>query len=91
MSRSSSFSWDDVSFGIDCTALPGVTDVECRRGACVVRRCSTGWIIARDGDRCIRARDAKKVDDAEADEGRWIDDSAGAWGLEHVPLGGTVN
>jgi len=31
--------------GTDCTSIPGVSDVECVRGACVVKRCAKGWDV----------------------------------------------
>ncbi|KAF8317771.1 uncharacterized protein EI90DRAFT_2943021 [Cantharellus anzutake] len=31
--------------GVDCTSIVGVSDVECIRGACIVRRCAKGWDI----------------------------------------------
>ncbi|KAF8314190.1 hypothetical protein DL93DRAFT_2080261 [Clavulina sp. PMI_390] len=32
--------------GVDCTAQEGVSDVECLRGACVVKKCRKGWELA---------------------------------------------
>ncbi|KAF8298202.1 hypothetical protein DL93DRAFT_2033209, partial [Clavulina sp. PMI_390] len=29
--------------GEDCTAQEGVSDVECWRGSCLVRKCKKGW------------------------------------------------
>lgn len=29
--------------GVDCTALPGVKDVGCYAGRCVVRKCAKGY------------------------------------------------
>jgi hypothetical protein len=29
--------------GVDCTATPGVSDVQCRRGYCVVHKCKKGY------------------------------------------------
>jgi hypothetical protein len=40
--------------GTDCTALPGVSDVSCRSGACAVERCAQGWTRAADGSHCMR-------------------------------------
>ena len=39
--------------GQDCTALPGVADVSCISGECVVRRCMSGYALSRDGSGCI--------------------------------------
>ncbi|KZV75297.1 hypothetical protein PENSPDRAFT_571774 [Peniophora sp. CONT] len=36
--------------GTDCSALPGVADVFCGAGSCIVRRCLPGWIVAVDGE-----------------------------------------
>ena len=52
----SASAFEDISFGTDCTSLPGVADVACLRGACAVRRCVTGWDVARDGERCQKVR-----------------------------------
>lgn len=81
---------DMLTFGVDCTSLPGVRDVSCTRGVCAVRRCERGWVVSRDGQRCHREStglqdiDAAKNFEEEATEF----DSAESWGLEHVPLGG---
>ena len=39
--------------GQDCSALPGVADVSCRSGECVIQRCMSGYALSRDGARCI--------------------------------------
>ncbi|KAF8495935.1 hypothetical protein F5888DRAFT_509998 [Russula emetica] len=64
--------------GKDCSALPGVADVACLYGECVVFRCLPGYGPARDGHSCVRKY--SQFDDAE-------DVPASAYGLEHVPLG----
>ncbi|KAI9439302.1 hypothetical protein H4582DRAFT_1852061 [Lactarius indigo] len=38
--------------GQDCTTLPGVADVACHSGECVVRRCLPGYILSHDGTSC---------------------------------------
>ncbi|KAI0717829.1 hypothetical protein C8T65DRAFT_104117 [Cerioporus squamosus] len=39
--------------GADCTAIPGVVDVACVSGACVVNRCAAGYTHASDGSSCF--------------------------------------
>ncbi|THH16066.1 hypothetical protein EW146_g4521 [Bondarzewia mesenterica] len=39
--------------GIDCTSLPGVLDVECSVGKCIVRRCRDDFSISTSGDECV--------------------------------------
>ena len=42
--------------GVDCTMLPGVLDVACMSGACVVERCQPGYLLSStDRSRCIPA------------------------------------
>jgi len=40
--------------GVDCTAIPNVSDVSCQRGQFVVRRCDEGFIIDSLGQSCVR-------------------------------------
>lgn len=42
--------------GTDCSMLPGVADVTCFGGGCVVERCLPGYVPAIDGTSCIRRR-----------------------------------
>ncbi|OCH90062.1 hypothetical protein OBBRIDRAFT_826179 [Obba rivulosa] len=63
--------------GIDCTALPGVADVSCNFGSCVVHRCLPGYQVSLDGTFCLRARHAAQINEQE---------DAAAYGLEHIPL-----
>lgn len=44
--------------GEDCTSLPGVADVSCLSGQCVVRRCLPGYVVSHDGTGCIPKRHA---------------------------------
>ncbi|KAF8314179.1 hypothetical protein DL93DRAFT_2040149, partial [Clavulina sp. PMI_390] len=37
--------FEDEAGGVDCTSLPGVADVECARGRCMVRKCQRGWLL----------------------------------------------
>ncbi|THH30635.1 hypothetical protein EUX98_g3549 [Antrodiella citrinella] len=39
--------------GIDCTAIPGVADVSCGAGSCVVHRCLPGYVPSLDRAFCI--------------------------------------
>ncbi|KAJ3487120.1 hypothetical protein NLI96_g3750 [Meripilus lineatus] len=63
--------------GIDCTAIPGVVDVSCRTGNCVVHRCQPGFTVSMDQTFCIKKAQKHFQDN---------DVSAKAYGLEHVPL-----
>ncbi|PPQ93896.1 hypothetical protein CVT25_007809 [Psilocybe cyanescens] len=44
------FSKDD---GIDCTAIPGISDVSCVEGKCLVHRCMAGFSVNQAGDSCV--------------------------------------
>ena len=37
------YSHSSAPLGNDCTSIPGVSDIECIRGTCVVRKCAKGW------------------------------------------------
>jgi len=73
--------------GKDCTAIPGVADVSCMFGECVVRRCLPGLVPSADGGRCLLKHPKsmhgsdglEEVYDSEYEEAR-------VYGLEHVPL-----
>lgn len=43
--------------GQDCTALPGVSDVSCVRGRCVVHRCMPGYNVHPDKAECVYNED----------------------------------
>lgn len=60
--------------GVDCTAIPGVMDVACAAGTCVVHRCLPGYIVSQDRSFCVR----KNAQDEEL--------LASQYGLEHIPL-----
>ncbi|KAI0081126.1 hypothetical protein K474DRAFT_1588492, partial [Panus rudis PR-1116 ss-1] len=66
--------------GIDCTAIPGVRDVSCHAGQCIVHRCSPGYVVSLDRTFCVRKSNAMGGMKANGDM------PAGAYGLEHVPL-----
>ncbi|KAI0048159.1 hypothetical protein FA95DRAFT_1491411 [Auriscalpium vulgare] len=67
--------------GIDCTALPGVADVSCSTGSCVVFRCLSGYKLARDSSHCIPNKTF-----SPAVSGLDSAPPAIQYGLEHVPL-----
>ena len=39
--------------GVDCTTIPGVADVSCMRGRCVVSRCAPGYAVRSDASGCV--------------------------------------
>ncbi|KXN91310.1 Protein priA [Leucoagaricus sp. SymC.cos] len=61
--------------GQDCTALPGVSDVSCMGGRCVVHKCTASYEIAPGKEECLYNEDK----DPEI--------LAAQYGLEHIPLG----
>ncbi|KAH9961979.1 hypothetical protein BC827DRAFT_1341618 [Russula dissimulans] len=67
--------------GTDCSTLPGVADVECLSGECVVRRCLKGYLPARNGRSCIPKHPT--FSQTEDDIGFA---PASAFGLGYVPL-----
>ena len=67
--------------GEDCSAIPGVADVACLYGKCVVSRCLPGLEPSHDGHSCVRRY--PQLDDE-------LDVSASVYGLEHVPLAGAL-
>ncbi|KAI9439298.1 hypothetical protein H4582DRAFT_129825 [Lactarius indigo] len=71
--------------GQDCTALPGVADVACHSGECVVRRCLPGYVLSHDGTSCRskHGHGHSHVAMAEEDE-EYV--QAMHYGLEHRPL-----
>ncbi|TFK94951.1 hypothetical protein K466DRAFT_534758 [Polyporus arcularius HHB13444] len=52
--------------GLDCTAIPGVTDVSCVAGACVVRRCAPGFVTSDDGTFCVASQSMLQQDVASS-------------------------
>ncbi|KAH9975089.1 hypothetical protein BGW80DRAFT_1225415 [Lactifluus volemus] len=71
-----------VPIGQDCTSLPGVADVACIAGECVVRHCLPGYVPARDGTHCVSRHG--KISQHYDDEAESV--PARVYGLEHVPL-----
>ncbi|KAI8971154.1 hypothetical protein BD414DRAFT_449149 [Trametes punicea] len=39
--------------GRDCSAIPHVDSVTCSKGACVIGRCATGYVVSPDGEQCV--------------------------------------
>ncbi|KAI9439296.1 hypothetical protein H4582DRAFT_2076001 [Lactarius indigo] len=69
--------------GQDCTALPGVADVACHSGECVVRRCLPGYVVSHDGTSCRSKHAHSYVGSAEEDDEYM---QVMRYGLEHRPL-----
>ncbi|KAI9439301.1 hypothetical protein H4582DRAFT_2076004 [Lactarius indigo] len=72
--------------GHDCTTLPGVADVACLSGECIVQRCLPGYILSHDGTSCsIKHAHTPYSHVATPEED---DEYAQAmrYGLEHHPL-----
>jgi hypothetical protein len=72
--------------GQDCTAIPGVADVSCLSGECVVHRCMSGYALSRDGFSCIstQAHISRPHVSAPEDDEEYM--QALRYGLEHRPL-----
>ncbi|KAG5729991.1 Protein priA [Termitomyces sp. T112] len=64
----------DIPEGADCTAMPGVADVSCVGGRCLVHRCMPGYEFDPTGSSCVYLEDRDPVILAEQ------------YGLEHVPF-----
>ena len=73
--------------GKDCTAIPGVADVACQFGECVVRRCLPGLVPSASGSRCV-LKHPKSMQEHSSEEEVYDYESeqARVYGLEHVPL-----
>ena len=50
-----SSSLTDQPEGVDCTAIPGISDISCFRGQCVVHQCVPGYEPNALEDSCIEA------------------------------------
>ncbi|KAN0135193.1 hypothetical protein V8E53_007084, partial [Lactarius tabidus] len=72
--------------GQDCTALPGVADVSCLSGECVVHRCMPGYSPSRDGTHCVsaQAHSSQPHVAVPEDDEEYI--QALRYALEHRPL-----
>lgn len=64
--------------GVDCTAIPGVMDVACVSGSCIVRRCQPGYTVSLDGSYCLQTEALTRIQAGDL--------PASLFGLEHVPL-----
>ncbi|KAH9975008.1 hypothetical protein BGW80DRAFT_1225313 [Lactifluus volemus] len=71
-----------VPIGQDCTSLPGVTDVACIAGECVVHRCLPGYAPAHDRTHCVSRHG--KISQHYEDEAESV--PARVYGLKHIPL-----
>lgn len=69
----------NLATGIDCTAIPGVVDVSCAAGSCVVGSCQAGYRLSESKDRCV-PENLTKLGILESLV------QAAAYGLEHIPL-----
>ncbi|KAH9170202.1 hypothetical protein EDB89DRAFT_1853721 [Lactarius sanguifluus] len=69
--------------GQDCTAIPGVADVACHSGECMVRRCLPGYVVSYDGTSC-RSKHAHSHVAIPEEDGEYAE--AMRYGLEHRPL-----
>ncbi|CUA70137.1 hypothetical protein RSOLAG22IIIB_00485 [Rhizoctonia solani] len=45
--------------GVDCSAIPGVEVVACRKGLCEVTKCISNWTISADGHACEPSEHAR--------------------------------
>ena len=72
--------------GQDCSALPGVADVSCLYGKCVVRRCLSGYAMSRDGARCIPTQAYISQPHVATPEDGEEYLQAMRYGLQHRPL-----
>ncbi|KAF8147746.1 hypothetical protein K438DRAFT_1625980 [Mycena galopus ATCC 62051] len=43
--------------GKDCTAIPGVSDVSCVKGQCVIRKCISGYNLVGTSSECVYSMD----------------------------------
>ncbi|KAH9966292.1 hypothetical protein BJV74DRAFT_954325 [Russula compacta] len=72
--------------GIDCTELPGVADVACLSGKCMVQRCLPGYTLAIDGTSCIPKHQRVSHSPLAGVKDIIEFEAARIFGLEHVPL-----
>ena len=72
--------------GKDCTAIPNVADVACESGQCVIRHCLDGLVPSADGNSCVSESEHEDSHHRHPHGAIEDDDSAKAYGLEHVPL-----
>jgi len=72
--------------GQDCTALPGVADVACLSGECIVHRCRPGYALSHDGTSCVskHAHISHPYVATPEEDDEYV--QAMRYGLEHRPL-----
>jgi len=49
--------YEDQEPGRDCTIIPGVRNVDCYKGACVIKHCQSGWTMSDDRGACYELYD----------------------------------
>jgi hypothetical protein len=74
-----------VPIGQDSASLPGVADVACIAGECVVHRYIPGYVVARDGNHCV-SRHGKISQHSEYDEDEAESVPGRVYRLKHVRL-----
>ena len=72
--------------GEDCTALPGIADVSCLSGECVVRRCMPGYVLSRDRTHCVSTQTHTSQPHVSVPEDEEEYMQAIRYGLEHRPF-----
>jgi hypothetical protein len=65
-------------------ALPGVADVACIAGECVIHRCLLGYVTMHDATHCVSKHTKIPQPYSDEDKGELV--PARVYGLEHVPL-----
>ncbi|KAH9974985.1 hypothetical protein BGW80DRAFT_1444587 [Lactifluus volemus] len=70
--------------GEDCSSLPGVADVACIAGQCVVQRCLLGYAGGHGRNRCVPRRRKNSQHPGDKDKAEFA--PARVYGLENVPL-----
>ncbi|KAJ3729775.1 hypothetical protein C8R42DRAFT_716043 [Lentinula raphanica] len=78
----------DFGRGVDCTTIPGVSDVSCVSGRCAVEKCMPGYKVSRSGRHCEPEEDstATSDDDKSTLRGKIVAAAAAFAGLEHLPF-----
>ncbi|EIM81346.1 uncharacterized protein STEHIDRAFT_66492, partial [Stereum hirsutum FP-91666 SS1] len=69
--------------GQDCTAIPGVADVQCLSSSCVIHRCTPGFAPADDAPACIRTHSSSGQHVYPVADSEMVDIPAKLYGLEH--------
>ncbi|KAI0724529.1 hypothetical protein C8T65DRAFT_5528 [Cerioporus squamosus] len=55
VANDSPFGEKTANGGRDCSAIPYVDSVTCQRGSCVIERCTSGYAVSTDGQRCVQS------------------------------------